>query len=352
MGDPKWGVWAYDLLYQFRHLGCTDPKDGIFGFLGLTPLLLDLKFKPHYNLTLNEVYRNFARCAIGHFQSLDILNYKREWRNVPPDTPVRWRIECWYDRVGRAREKLSLKDLAGKVIEVDWNRRFNVGEIPEVDLSKKEIKTYWAAETKDAIERYGVVAKEIFEACMHRALFVTVRGYLGLVPWNAKIGDKVFVLKGDRQLDAYELVGETDIQPRIVKLNKCVIGAYKCSKEEEARGGKALEARQLNASFGRSIDDSQSLNFCRVRKPQTTSINVWKRGFAICSLSGSCGPRRENGGEVAEKTPKFGGQELDLRGCASRSLTNAHRFEKHEILKCTSRKAKVLKLEAEFDRTR
>lgn len=485
----KWGVSTYDLLYQFRHLGCTDSKDRIFGFLGLTPLSLDPKFKPDYNLTLNAIYRNFARSAIEHFHSLDILNYKREWRNVPPVAPVvyaysmidqakyhdihasiidsegkkprvgwarlppgwerrknektseyeffdweirkphssslltgsepsqaqhigeqkicppgwrktwdnlgrvkifydpeylqeqdgtqlselsrlpswvpnwacgthrdpsplldwkdtnrmfsaggkdpvspnlgndpnvldlqgglfdeiyqisqpwhptsdsppmsrkridvletwealglaeltpcpygggedrknalwrtyiadlpgehaspkrdRWLIECWCDRVGWAREKPSLKDLAGKgilktamasqtyqsktemdmhnhllkIIEADWNRRFNAGEIPEAELSTKEIKKYWAVETKDAIERYGVIAKKIFEVCRHRVLFVTARGYLGLAPWNAKVGDKVFVLKGgktpfllrgvDRQLDAYELVGET-----------------------------------------------------------------------------------------------------------------------------------------------
>jgi hypothetical protein len=45
---------------------------------------------------------------------------------------------------------------------------------------------------------YGTYVKRIHRVCAHRALFVTRKGYIGLAPWNAKVGDAVFVLEGGK----------------------------------------------------------------------------------------------------------------------------------------------------------
>lgn len=67
-------------------------------------------------------------------------------------------------------------------------------------------------------KHYGLYVKRIHKVCAHRAYFVTHRGYIGLAPWNAKLGDMVFVLKGGktpfilrRELmdDGCSLVGES-----------------------------------------------------------------------------------------------------------------------------------------------
>lgn len=49
-----------------------------------------------------------------------------------------------------------------------------------------------------APKEYGNCVHRIYQACAHRRLLVTSRGYLGLAPWNAKVGDAFFILKGGK----------------------------------------------------------------------------------------------------------------------------------------------------------
>jgi len=64
---------------------------------------------------------------------------------------------------------------------------------------------------------YSRYALRIHTACAHRRLLVTKRGYIGVAPWNAEVGDVVAVLHGGDtpfllrpagKLGEYELVGE------------------------------------------------------------------------------------------------------------------------------------------------
>ena len=41
--------------------------------------------------------------------------------------------------------------------------------------------------------------EEVYKACKQRVVFVTARDYIGLAAWSARVGDKVFVLKGERR---------------------------------------------------------------------------------------------------------------------------------------------------------
>lgn len=65
--------------------------------------------------------------------------------------------------------------------------------------------------------RYEAYTSRIYNACAHRRLLVTKRGFMGLAPWNAVVGDVVAVLHGGKTPfllrpcsapGTYSLVGE------------------------------------------------------------------------------------------------------------------------------------------------
>ncbi|KAH7345835.1 hypothetical protein BKA66DRAFT_478734 [Pyrenochaeta sp. MPI-SDFR-AT-0127] len=66
-------------------------------------------------------------------------------------------------------------------------------------------------------KRYEYYVRRIYKVCAHRTMFITHRGYIGLAPWNAKLEDMAFVLKGSKtpfilrrevMADGCSLVGE------------------------------------------------------------------------------------------------------------------------------------------------
>jgi hypothetical protein len=68
----------YDLLYYFRKLSCTDPRDRVFGFLGLADDIPDLCLPANYSSSVQEVYIAVAKSLTAGHLSLDILNCRRE----------------------------------------------------------------------------------------------------------------------------------------------------------------------------------------------------------------------------------------------------------------------------------
>lgn len=65
--------------------------------------------------------------------------------------------------------------------------------------------------------KYGSYIQRIYDSCAHRSLLVTYRGYMGLAPWNAQIGDKVailyggetpFILRNVKGTEDFSLIGE------------------------------------------------------------------------------------------------------------------------------------------------
>ncbi|RSM00829.1 hypothetical protein CEP52_008898 [Fusarium oligoseptatum] len=75
-------VSVYKMLYDFRGLRCSNARDRIYGFLGLTSLSSHPDFKADYKARVWRAYTRFAKSMIKHTGTLDILNCMREWRTV------------------------------------------------------------------------------------------------------------------------------------------------------------------------------------------------------------------------------------------------------------------------------
>ncbi|KAE9366627.1 HET-domain-containing protein [Stipitochalara longipes BDJ] len=67
-----------DILRSASNRKSTDPRDKIYGVLGLLPARFASRIKPNYSLPLAEVNRNFALAYFDHFQRLDILASRAE----------------------------------------------------------------------------------------------------------------------------------------------------------------------------------------------------------------------------------------------------------------------------------
>jgi hypothetical protein len=139
-------------------------------------------------------------------------------------------LECWYDRIGWANDLPSVGDLLPKSLWKNATITVNAksdsvfsSHITDLDTSEVSLNPFKLAKTivKQVVEEpkiYGQYLKRIQRVCAHRMLFVTRRGYMGLAPWNARVGDLVTVLDGGktpfllRLLPAgaiYSLVGES-----------------------------------------------------------------------------------------------------------------------------------------------
>ena len=78
----RWNVSIFELMYEFRRLDCTDPRDRIFGFLGLAAAAFDFEIKADYQTSTADVFIRSARTIIEKSGSLDLLNCRREWKGV------------------------------------------------------------------------------------------------------------------------------------------------------------------------------------------------------------------------------------------------------------------------------
>lgn len=87
----------YDLLYRLRRLACTDPRDRIFGFLGLLPPETGSILDPDYSRPVTEIYTRFCRAVILKMGTLDIINCVRYWRGVAKPV-VNSRVYSVYER--------------------------------------------------------------------------------------------------------------------------------------------------------------------------------------------------------------------------------------------------------------
>jgi len=80
-----WDPSILMLLYECRSLGCADPRDRIYGVLGLAPMLLAFGVGTASpgdgSVTTASLYANLVRKVIKETGSLDILNFARAWRH-------------------------------------------------------------------------------------------------------------------------------------------------------------------------------------------------------------------------------------------------------------------------------
>ncbi|GAB1317475.1 Heterokaryon incompatibility protein [Madurella fahalii] len=93
----------------------------------------------------------------------------------------------------RAKESRALAVLIGSVAaESEPKTRNPLRIIRDMFLLKS------ARYRRATVQTYEAYTCQIYNACAHRRLLVTKRGYIGLAPWNAVIGDVVAVLHGGR----------------------------------------------------------------------------------------------------------------------------------------------------------
>ncbi|KAK0623689.1 heterokaryon incompatibility protein-domain-containing protein [Immersiella caudata] len=135
-------------------------------------------------------------------------------------TKLRPLMEAWYDRTSWATHLPALEETASQTL---WE-----GISAEVDVGKQHWDLHaelrrqegYDFDTSGVDGLYAELIKRIQAVCAHRALFVTRRGYMGLAPWNARVGDAVCVLKGgktpfllrEKNEGLYSLVGEAFVQ--------------------------------------------------------------------------------------------------------------------------------------------
>lgn len=74
----SWNTTLYDLMYRFRRFGCSDPKDRVYGFLGLAKDAQLIVLAPNYDVSTAQVYLDTARSLIASHKHLLIFNCKRE----------------------------------------------------------------------------------------------------------------------------------------------------------------------------------------------------------------------------------------------------------------------------------
>ncbi|KAH7341182.1 heterokaryon incompatibility protein-domain-containing protein [Pyrenochaeta sp. MPI-SDFR-AT-0127] len=110
---------AFDLLHvatMFRDHESYDPRDKIFGVLGLATDVSKANINPDYRSTLEEVYLRVATASIQNSRSLDILSYNLgrsypslhvpsfipDWKCILPKpwlTPIQTRSEILRSRI-------------------------------------------------------------------------------------------------------------------------------------------------------------------------------------------------------------------------------------------------------------
>jgi len=71
-----------DVLYLFRLLECTNPRDRIYGFLGIVSSRLSLEVVPDYTRATADIFTQFVHQMIRATKCLDVLNCAREWQGV------------------------------------------------------------------------------------------------------------------------------------------------------------------------------------------------------------------------------------------------------------------------------
>lgn len=85
--NGRFFIHLHDLMYEFRHLHCTNDRDRVFGFLGLASAGgKNLGIIPDYTSSVSSIYIHSARSVIRSSGYLDMLTRAREWRGVdlPP----------------------------------------------------------------------------------------------------------------------------------------------------------------------------------------------------------------------------------------------------------------------------
>lgn len=98
----------YELVRRHNLRQCTDPRDKIYGFLGLATdqTANGQPFLPQYNLSVETIYRDFALWSIAVTRSLDIFSSIRDYRVHSSLRGLPSWVPDWMDWGGRRDTEL------------------------------------------------------------------------------------------------------------------------------------------------------------------------------------------------------------------------------------------------------
>jgi hypothetical protein len=96
-----------EVVKRYVHLDATDPRDKIYGFLGLTVNQSDL-IEVDYSRSINEIYHDFAHSEILRTGSLEVVRHagvgwSSDGKLILPTWVADWRASLW-DRKGYPME--------------------------------------------------------------------------------------------------------------------------------------------------------------------------------------------------------------------------------------------------------
>ncbi|CAH0058500.1 unnamed protein product [Clonostachys solani] len=119
--DSASGINLLEILYRCRALECSEPQDKIFGFLGIAPSTQAMGVVPDSTASVPDVYREFAFKFARGSQSLDILNYAREWQGAPA-RHSRTQVYSLLEQSKYHDAKAQIDDGPGKKPRQSWAR--------------------------------------------------------------------------------------------------------------------------------------------------------------------------------------------------------------------------------------
>jgi hypothetical protein len=114
-------VSIYELMYEFRRLDCTDPRDRVFGFLGLASATRDFGLVPDYAASKAEVIIRSAASIVSSSRSLDLLHCIWAWKDVvdwpPPAMAYSLQDQAKYHDIAA-----TVTDGPGTALRKGWAR--------------------------------------------------------------------------------------------------------------------------------------------------------------------------------------------------------------------------------------
>ena len=238
---PSLGLPLPDLLERYHHRGCVDPRDKVYGLLGLASFSSTRNITPDYSLSIMDAYKSVFLGYTSQSRRLDLLDLARpsddprEWLSWVPDWSVDFEVEdylslafcasgdssaCWnYSipsmlrvvgvHIGTIIQRLVV---AGRISELlsnfrveDMNLRYPTGEnvlhvyarVRHLNLLKettygvsneitlKEAQRLLLENSSDSLT--NIYFARYLQDTSKRWIIQTSEGYIGMAPRNSKI---------------------------------------------------------------------------------------------------------------------------------------------------------------------
>ncbi|KAF1991767.1 hypothetical protein K402DRAFT_367087, partial [Aulographum hederae CBS 113979] len=142
----KLPLWK--LLDEITDVQSTDPKDQVYGLLGLACDSHHLVPKPDYSLSTAEVYATLVKNYVEHYKSLDIICYQAYPKNLP-DLPS-W-VPDWSSRTNSVNHMCTLStDAQAYQLRIDANLAHGEGKpVPYCAAGDSVPKSRFSADLKE-----------------------------------------------------------------------------------------------------------------------------------------------------------------------------------------------------------